>query len=886
MTMDLVKIISQNLIGESHEGDYVSTASDELFQLIKKNELKILDLVQGLNPVLTNASYQIRLKGVQTLVKVVTAYGKNCPLNEKEVEVINEFLCLKLIDHKTMERPVLECISYFVELDKKPKEYNKTLLDFLKTKINIRKMESMNRHLVYQILHKVVLERRRESSSIDTDMVYSLIHLIEGENDPSNLLLCFSTVSYTLKNFQNLEPYIDDFFEWLTAYYPIDYTPNDKDIEAGVKIMKNDLVESLYDCFYSNDLNSENLQTLLIEKLDSNLLSTKLESLRCLIRCYQVFPHKSIKDYASSLWTVVRMDCLKKKELVDAKLLQTSHQALSALSHKLAEDDDTYFTFITDIYEELAIAFRKPEMDLFEPAAQLLTNAAHPKPKGFNFLLSKILPVAINAFASNELRPLAGLAYIFEQLLLKHPESKLDPELDELLDKLACLVCDHVRESSDSLRLLNSLFRFRIKLNNQTMNKMIEKFLGEISERTMVIGQDVEESLALICLNYNRLDILFGGDNQHDCNIISLMKLINVYNSNMIESKFSVYLRLLILLLNNSSTSELDNLDQLELNKFLSETRHIAQPLGENQKLVGNIARIHAIIINKLNEHNLTEVVMDIFKSDYCQKFVPKTENERQQTSQVYFPVLKWVLKSLIVRNHKMFEPVINLILNFITSGQVDQDLALEIGFRAFKFIHLNEDPILCYRKEQNYRVFSLYRQKFYSYTKKEIQIRHQKESDKKVVLVCLIAAQIPHLPQAIYRQDYEWLLRQILSCFNTLLHQERNACQHSISIIYDCLDVMIENDSSSDMLSLLESFIKVNLSCGREAKHLQVRSRALRCLAAMPLVYNGAEALNCRTEVLRGLKPCLSDKKRLVRVSAAHARLNWFLLGQPIGSQ
>ena len=81
-----------------------------------------------------------------------------------------------------MEQPTLKCLSYFIDCDNKPTRFNNDLIEFLKTKINVQKMDNKGRSLVYEITRKVILEKRRISSTIDSDLIYSLIHMIEGES--------------------------------------------------------------------------------------------------------------------------------------------------------------------------------------------------------------------------------------------------------------------------------------------------------------------------------------------------------------------------------------------------------------------------------------------------------------------------------------------------------------------------------------------------------------------------------------------------------------------------------------------------------------------------------------------------------------------------------
>lgn len=888
----LLKAISHKLLDPGSLGSgYIDQTARDLTNRVRDGELKIISVVESLDPVLINTSYEIRLRGVEMLAKIVVSQEKDFFL-EKEIEVLSEFLCLRLIDHKSMEQPTLECLSYFIDCQKKPTRFNKTLLEFLVSKANIQRMDSKRRLLVYGIVKKIVIEQCRVNRRMTSDLLYSVVHLMEGESNPQNLLVCFNLVSHIMKNFEDLEPFIDDLFDWLSSYYPIDYTPSDGDAaeSQGVVVLRSDLVQALYDCFYANQLNSDNLQTLLLEKLESNVVSTKIESLQCLIKCYQVFSLKSVKDYASSLWTAVRVDCLKKMSLLDHNLLDSSNKTLSALTTKLAEDNEIYFTFISDLYDELSIAFRKPEMELFEAAAILLTSAVQPRFTGFDYILSKILPISINAFSSKEIRPATGVAHILEQLLIYHPDSKLNQELSEISNHLALQIIEFIDIEESCHRLLNSMIRYHIDFKESVLDTIISKLLIQVEKGF----RNAEESLALLCMKYKRSDVLFE-DPGIDCQIGSLLKLVTYYKLKGVEdhrinrtniAKFSIYLRQIIFLLDSADILSINNLDPKELDEFLNETRIIAVDLRKNIHLIDNIGRIHAIVLNKLSNERINSPMMQFFSSGYCQNLIPISGKEREISCEAYIPVLRWVIKSLVIRNHQYFVPLMNLLLNFICSEKVEANLAL-IGAKVLGSIH-SDDSVISFDRKRSYQVFMLHKQKFFAQTSKEIRIRLgiQENELKKHILMCSVVIQIPLIPPATYKKDCEWIVREILKILTAL----KSSCDQDTpgditSLVYECIEHLVEQDLGGNLFGFLSELVELNLSYAREAQSLLVRKRALVSLARIAVTFKDQDLLVLRTLVIDKLKVCLEDKKRIVRQAAAEARLRWVLIGQPIGS-
>ena len=56
------------------------------------------------------------------------------------------------------------------------------------------------------------------------DLVFGIIQVADQERDPRNLTILFSLFPLVAKYFQ-LEPFVEDFFEVFSCYFPIDFTP-------------------------------------------------------------------------------------------------------------------------------------------------------------------------------------------------------------------------------------------------------------------------------------------------------------------------------------------------------------------------------------------------------------------------------------------------------------------------------------------------------------------------------------------------------------------------------------------------------------------------------------------------------------------------------------
>lgn len=872
--------IKEKLSNLDHQNqDDVEKVVSEVVSRLSQRNMKILDLVQSLDSVLTNGNFEIRYKGVKFLCDTITVLKYNS-LSEKEIELLNEFLCLRFLDHKSMQKTVLNCFMYFLNCDHMPTDYERNLVDFLKSKITVQDLEPDVRFQIYSILNKVIILRSNISPIMEGDFIYSIVHLIEGEGHPENLMLCFKLVSFTLKNFKNLEPYIDDIFEWLSSYYPVDYTP-DEDDRLELKISRVDIVDALYECFFATSLNSENLQTLLLEKLDSSLMSTKLESFQCLARCYETFPVDTIKSYISSIWTAIRVECLRKKELIDPHLLNTCHETLTKLAKKLLEDEDLYLTFFSDMYEELSIAFRKLEMDLFEPASELIACVCKPRLKSFDFLLCKILPISTNALKSGEFRHLPALKNLFEQLKYYYPNESFTLNLIKHVEDLTQqLLCSEL--TSDGKELLKSILSTKINIKKESLDRIIEYLKAEVYRDQF----DAQECLAIVCANYKRLDIITEREFNPDCSLSETIWILDNFigldlNEHRAKLKFSCYLKLIIHILHLSSIDT-----HIKFDQFLEKLRLLAFNHRNLSNLIDDVGRIHAIIFNKLSDDNLEPLLMSFVKSDYSQKIVPSEPSEEKITSQVYLPVVEWVTMSIVRRNHKFLIPFMNLMLNLLVSEQLGLETCLKV-VKSFASITKDTNSEI-FNINYGYQAFFLFKQKFYIVCKKEIKVRYTKLDDgiRRDLLISCLAVQLSGLPQQVYKSDSDWLLRELLRGLSRY-KDSIGTCQDNIEailvILHSAIAILMQNccDSTSNFLDTL---VDLNMCYAKRARSMKIRLIALELLRDITKSFNEQQLLNIKQSVTEQLRGCLTDKKRLVRQAAADASLRWALVGQPIG--
>ncbi|KAL1788997.1 MMS19 nucleotide excision repair protein-like isoform X4 [Sigmodon hispidus] len=133
--------------------------------------------------------------------------------------------------------------------------------------------------------------------------------VMDGEKDPRNLLVAFRIVHDLISKDYSLGPFVEELFEVTSCYFPIDFTPPPNDPYG---IQRDDLILSLRAVLASTPRFAEFLLPLLIEKVDSEILSAKLDSLQTLNACCAVYGQKELKDFLPSLWASIRRETFHK----------------------------------------------------------------------------------------------------------------------------------------------------------------------------------------------------------------------------------------------------------------------------------------------------------------------------------------------------------------------------------------------------------------------------------------------------------------------------------------------------------------------------------------------------------------------------------------------
>uniref|UniRef100_A0A8C7UJ61 MMS19 nucleotide excision repair protein n=1 Tax=Oncorhynchus mykiss TaxID=8022 RepID=A0A8C7UJ61_ONCMY len=276
---------------------------------LKAGQFTILQLVEALGLHLTSSQPQTRGRGVQLLSNVLQeCYGD---LTEREVKVLIVFYENRLKDHYVITPHVIQGLKALVSLKLSNLCHVVTLIDYF--------------------------SHPTELKGLGADFVFGFVQSVDGERDPRNLLLAFHIARKIVHEGYDLGKFTEELFEVTSCYFPIDFSPPANDPHG---ITQEELVLALRVVLTGTPRFAEFLLPLIIEKLDSDVQSAKLDSLQTLTACASVYEHKDLAQFLPGLWASLRREVFQTaSERVESAGLAAVGTLTACLSRSVLNSD-------------------------------------------------------------------------------------------------------------------------------------------------------------------------------------------------------------------------------------------------------------------------------------------------------------------------------------------------------------------------------------------------------------------------------------------------------------------------------------------------------------------------------------------------------------------
>eukprot|EP00064_Thunnus_orientalis_P010057 superscaffoldBa00001330_g10083 len=288
------------------------------------------------------------------------------------VEVLIAFYENRLKDHYVITPPVLRGLRALTKCKTLPPGSAVSMLRSLFQDVHVQSLMLGERACVYNMLINLMETREAELKGLGADFVFGFVQSMDGERDPRNLLLAFQIAKNIIYRGYDLGKFTEELFEVTSCYFPIDFTPPPNDPHG---ITREELIQVLRDVLAGTPKFAEFLLPLIIEKLDSDVQSAKLDSLQTL-----VFQTSSERIESAGLTALTAL---------------TSCLSRSVLN---SDSEDSLSTFLELVLKDCKHHLCEPDLKLVWPSAKLLQAACSASNRASHIIAAAVMPTLIEQY--------------------------------------------------------------------------------------------------------------------------------------------------------------------------------------------------------------------------------------------------------------------------------------------------------------------------------------------------------------------------------------------------------------------------------------------------------------------------------------------------------
>ncbi|KAF4019139.1 hypothetical protein G4228_010461 [Cervus hanglu yarkandensis] len=839
----------QDFVMGQQEGPADQVAAD-----VKSGSYTVLQVVEALGSSLENPEPRTRARGIQLLSQVLLQC--HCLLLEKEVVHLILFYENRLKDHHLVIPSVLQglrALSLCVAL---PPGLAVSVLKAIFQEVHVQSLPQVDRHTVYSIITNFMRTREEELKGLGADFTFGFIQVMDGEKDPRNLLVAFRIVYDLISRDYSLGPFVEELFEVTSCYFPIDFTPPPNDPHG---IQREDLILSLRAVLASTPRFAEFLLPLLIEKVDSEILSAKLDSLQTLNACCAVYGQKELKDFLPSLWASIRREVFQTaSERVEAEGLAALNSLTACLSRSVlrADAEDLLDSFLSNILQDCRHHLCEPDMKLVWPSAKLLQAAAGASARACDHITSNVLPLLLEQFhkhsQSNQRRTILEMILGFLKLQQKWSyEDKDERPLSGFKDQLCSLIFMALSDPNTQLQLVGIRTLTVLGAQPEKEHSVLKKVLLE--------DEVLATMVSVIATATTHLSPDLATQSVAHVVPLFLDGNISFLPENSFSGRFQPFQdgssgqRRLVALLMAFVCSLPRNVEIPQLNRLMRELLE----LSCCQSCPFSSTAAAKCFAGLLNKHPAGQQL-----DEFLQLAVDKVEaglSSGPCRSQA-FTLLLWVTKALVLRYHPLSSCLTDRLMGLLSDPELGPAAA-----DGFSLLMSDCTDVLTRAGHAEVRI--MFRQRFFTDNVPAL-VRgfHAAPQDVKPNYLKGLSHVLNRLPKPVLLPELPTLLSlllEALSCPDSVVQLSTLSCLQPL--LLEAPQVM-----SLHVDTLVTKFLNLSAS-----PSMAVRIAALQCMHALTHLPTPV-LLPYKPQVIRALAKPLDDKKRLVRKEAVSARGEW----------
>ncbi|XP_072932864.1 MMS19 nucleotide excision repair protein [Epargyreus clarus] len=708
---------------------------------IMSGHLEITNLVENMAGVLTSKEIEHRVKGMQFFTKLLREIHKEY-LSELQVKFISKFYIDRLKDNHRVIPAVLEGFLAIIDMKNYNIQNSGEFFTILFREVPCQSQVRQDRYNIYLIV-KTLLEKDIEyMKSLGPDFVYGVISSIDGERDPRNLMFLFNFLPTFVANIP-LGHLVEEMFEVISCYYPIDFHPSPDDPAA---VSRDDLAAALCPCLCATPEFGEQCLVLLIEKLDSSLRIAKLDSLKLLAESCKTFKTETYGPFLRALWSSLHREITHK---TDEELKIVAHETLLALVAKLstaANTDQEFENFVKGIIISMQQALAESTtVAQFVQSAKVLLTTANGSKESCEIVTRTMIPavVAYYEFKTSPKLQTASIEFLGDLYeMAKHWEI-LD-QIDKQLDEIPQLCLTAVSQPAKDFQIAG--FKMLVRVKNILKSDLVVPFV-EVLVHNIQYSQDQDllsvsvETIHAIAKKYPELimDLVVKGK----CDL-----------DNLTEDKTALNIRLNLL----SNLASIDDFTKIIIEEML---KIVTSSNEEAPKVV------EALSESMSNASLFTDKKLEEIESDHG----------------LIDSVISWIVKEIKSMPHESLSNGYALISNTMCSLSAEkQQIILEK--------HTTDILERC-KMDETYlslleSLYSSVRQSVYNTYFEEIMLLCLKlalNSDKELIRTKACGLIAHFLNKVEYGQKFDYLYERLKNYLSTCSKDDQSLCPRLINL-------------------------------------------------------------------------------------------------------
>jgi len=374
------------LLGGSHDHAWLEGQAELVCAKLStptQPSFTIVSLIESLGPALTHTTTSVRQSGLTIVTLVLDS--PSTQLHKEDAGLLTLFYTDRLRDHHSLLPATLQGLAALARCENLSFEHLEKLLNSVFTEVMVQQQVVKDRSTVFTMLVRLLRDRLDDIKSLATQFTVGFLQAFEGEKDPRNLLLIFSTVASML-DILPLSHLREDAFESLAVYFPVDFTP-----PSGLagSVTKLQLVEGLRHGLSHPSL-AEWTIGLLLEKLEADLESAKIDSLQTLLELVNRCGERNGEGMeiwareVEGVWAALKKETMGIRMQPSKEVMDLAREAVKEVSRMLGSkvglgtpDQDLAWTrWIDRLWDDCRIGLGQPNTRLMGLAGGVLGQMA------------------------------------------------------------------------------------------------------------------------------------------------------------------------------------------------------------------------------------------------------------------------------------------------------------------------------------------------------------------------------------------------------------------------------------------------------------------------------------------------------------------------------